>query len=217
MKSLNRRQLINRSALAGVAGLFALSSKGSPLNCDLGTPAQVEGPFYPISDQLDKDNDLTFVKNRNQQALGEVIFLSGVVKDQNCNIVPGALVEIWQAGHNGKYSHPGDPNPNPIDPNFQYWGRCLTNQKGEYTFKTILPGEYPATSTWSRPPHIHFKVHLRGFEELTTQMYFAGHSLNVKDRILQSLSLEERRKVIVDFKKENGLKRGSFDIVLQGI
>ena len=120
--------------------------------------------------------------------------------------------------HTGKYNHPSDPNPAKLDPNFQYWGQTTTNEKGEYFFKTIIPGAYPATNTWTRPPHIHFKVNLRGYNELTSQLYFKGHKLNRTDRILQSLTKEGRDNVIVDFVKgDDGKKTGAFNISIKSI
>lgn len=210
-----RRDLF-RTSLLSLGALSLLPKSAIASSCGL-TPAQTEGPFYPIEDQLDKDSDLTFVKNKNQRALGEVIILKGVVQDDQCRPVKDALVEIWQACASGKYNHPGDPKPAKLDPNFQYWGRCLTNHKGEYQFKTVIPGQYQATSTWMRPAHIHFKVHRRGYEELTSQLYFKGDKYNESDRILQSLSRDDQKNVIVDFKKpEVGPKVGQFNITIRG-
>ncbi|MCO4794070.1 MAG: hypothetical protein KC493_10175 [Bacteriovoracaceae bacterium] len=209
---LSRRKLLSRTLAAGGAAL--IGGKALAKSCGI-TPDQTEGPFYPIVDQEDKSNDLTHVKGRSQRAKGEVAILKGIVQDEFCKPIQGAMVEIWQACESGKYSHPSDPNPAQLDPNFQYWGQAITNAKGEYSFKTIVPGAYPADSTWVRPPHIHFKVHLRGFEELTSQLYWKGHPLNKKDRVLQSLSNKERKLVLVDFKDINGIQVGDFNISLK--
>lgn len=218
MKQLSRRNLILKS-LIGAGGLAVASKdlKAAMQSCGL-TPAQTEGPFYPIEDQKDKDNDLTFVNGKTQKAKGKVVILTGVVQDDQCRPVENALVEIWQACETGKYNHPGDPNPAKLDPNFQYWGRAVTNAKGEYSFKTIRPGHYQATSTWVRPAHIHLKVHRRGYEELTTQVYFKNDPYNNGDRILQSLSLSERKNVIVDFKKmPHQEDTGEFNITITSL
>ncbi|TNF31830.1 MAG: hypothetical protein EP319_01075 [Deltaproteobacteria bacterium] len=209
---ISRRSLLSKVLLASGAALT--SSKVLAQSCGL-TPEQTEGPFYPIQDQDDKNNDLTRVKGKIMSATGQIAILNGIVQDDMCRPVKGAMVEIWQACHTGKYNHPSDPNPAKLDPNFQYWGQAITNEKGEYSFKTIVPGAYPADNTWIRPPHIHFKVHLRGYEELTSQLYWKGHPLNKKDRILQSLPKEERDRVIVDFKDINGTQYGTFNISLK--
>lgn len=202
---MNRRDILKKS----IVGLGMLGSSGAALAnvCRL-TAAQPEGPFYPENDQFDKDNDLTTVAGRNGVALGEVVILKGRVLDDLCHPVEGAMVEIWQAAASGKYNHSRDPNPAKLDPNFQYWGQAITNADGEYSFKTIKPGAYPAGGSWVRPPHIHLKVHLRGYEELTTQVYFAEEKvLNQKDRLLQSLSAEDQKNLIVEFKKSSHAPR----------
>lgn len=218
-EKLNRRKLLGSTFAVGAGIALAGVAKADETlrACGL-TPAQTEGPFYPIEDQLDKNTDLTFVDGRRARALGKVVYLKGIVQDEFCRPVKGALVEIWQACHTGKYNHPSDPNTAKLDPNFQYWGQTTTNEKGEYFFKTIIPGAYPATNTWMRPPHIHFKVNLRGYNELTSQLYFKGHPLNSKDRILKSLSQAERERVLVDFAKaEDGKVTGQFNISIKSI
>jgi len=218
---MKRRDLMKKTLTTlGAASTAAFSIRGIQASSGSCKPiaTQPEGPFYPIADQFDKDNDLTKVQGKLVSAKGEVVVLQGIVLDEACKPVKGALVEIWQACETGKYNHPGDPNTAVLDPNFQYWGRAVTNEKGEYSFKTIKPGAYRANATWVRPPHIHLKVHLRGFEELTTQVYFAGESLNQTDRILQSLSKSDISDVTVSFKKENAKHpTGNFNITLTGL
>lgn len=205
--TISRRKLLKFSALTSglaAASSFALPSElkaqaGSCLNQI--TPPQTEGPFYPVHDQLDKDNDLTRIPGRGRlRADGQVVYVTGQVVDEHCRPIQSALVEIWQACKSGRYNHHADPNRAPLDPNFQYYGKVVTDRAGRYIFKTIIPGAYPASQGWVRPPHIHFKVARLGYHELTTQMYFAGHALNVKDRILMALPPNDRRKVVVDFK-----------------
>jgi protocatechuate 3,4-dioxygenase beta subunit len=109
--------------------------------------------------------------------------------------LPGASVEIWQACANGRYNDSRDPNPAPRDPDFQGWGRVVTDDQGAFRFTTIKPGAYPTDPNdptgWIRPPHIHFKVRAPGAPVLITQMYFAGEALNDRDEIL----LDVRRSV----------------------
>ena len=216
MTDLNRRNLIRSTVLA--AGTLGVSFSTLANSCDI-TATQPEGPFFPENDQKDKDNDLTQVAGSRRLALGEVVLIKGVVKNQDCKPIKGALVEIWQACESGKYNHSGDPNNAALDPNFQYWGRAITNERGKYIFKTIKPGEYQATSTWVRPPHIHMKVHLRGHQELITQVYFKENKrLNDLDRLLNSVSPKEREHLTVDFKKNAaGHRVGTFNITLNAL
>ena len=212
-----RRKLLQGSA--GILGMLASGSvfaKTIATACGL-TPAQTSGPFYPIHSQPDTDNDLTQVNGSTRTALGEVVHIYGMVQDEACKPVPGAWVEIWQACASGRYNHPSDTNPAPIDPDFQYWGKCVTDANGEYHFTTVKPGAYPASETWMRPPHIHFKVHKLGFMELTTQMYFAGEPLNDQDDILKQVPSTSRSSVIVEFGVESGgeIGRGRFDMTIR--
>lgn len=164
--------------------------------CD-ATPTQPLGPFYPISDQADKNKDLTIVDGKTEMASGTIIYLSGIVTDQNCDPVPNVAVEIWQACATGRYNHPADAdNESPLDHNFQYWGIAITNSEGAYDFKTIIPGHYWAGPGWIRPPHIHFKVHGKRIRELVTQMYFAGNQYNDGDRILREIPEDQRDSVV---------------------
>jgi protocatechuate 3,4-dioxygenase beta subunit len=211
----SRRSFVKSAlALGALVATEFLKPASVPAACAL-TPPETEGPFYPLNFPLDKDNDLTFLKNQPQKAQGEVIWVQGRVQDEACQPVPGALVEIWQACTTGRYNHPGDRNPAKLDPNFQYWGKATTNEKGEYSFKTIKPGSYPVSWFWTRPPHIHFTVHSRGHSELTTQMYFAGEPLNRKDRLFRDHTPEEQAQCLVSFRRVKNVPVGIFNLTLK--
>ncbi|MEE9345861.1 MAG: protocatechuate 3,4-dioxygenase [Methylococcales bacterium] len=165
--------------------------------CRQTTPQQTEGPFYPVTKYYsDDDWNLTHVRGHKNSARGTPIVVEGTVQDQCLIPVENAVVEIWQACASGRYKHPGDRSENALDPNFQYWGFTKTDEKGHYLFYTIEPGHYAVNDTWTRPPHIHFKIHQRGFGELTTQLYFQGHPLNADDLILRKIPEDERVRVI---------------------
>jgi len=217
---MNRRNLL-KLGLASAGGLLALrNAEAQTLACkEALTPAQTKGPFYPVVDQLDKDADLVQVQGHSAAAQGQVILVEGIVTDQACAPVAGILVEIWQACESGRYNHPSDPNTAPLDPNFQYWGKAITDAQGKYKFRTILPGAYPADTDWMRPPHIHFRISGKGYRELITQMYFAGEALNSKDLILQDLTPEQQAQVIVDVAPKAGSPHpvGVFNIQIEKI
>jgi protocatechuate 3,4-dioxygenase beta subunit len=143
---------------------------------------------------------MTRVKGRSEVAKGEKIRLRGRVVDSRTGAaISGAMVEFWQACASGRYNHPKDPNTAPLDPHFQYWAQVRSDEEGQFALLTIKPGAYPADDSWIRPPHIHVKVHKEGYPSLTTQLYFAGESLNESDQILQRLGPEQRSLVTVDF------------------
>jgi len=238
-QDVSRRQFFQKTMLVtgGVAGMV-INKTGLGAVCGL-TPSQTEGPFYPEVEP-DRDNDLTNIKTGAPIAAGRVLYIEGVVSDIQCNPVRDAVVEIWQASNRGRYNHTGDKNnPSPLDPNFQYWGRMVTNSEGKYWFKTILPGDYQASATWTRTPHIHYKALRRGFRDLTTQLYFSGLTLsesveqdrelkarltrlNSRDLILQNLNAEEQKKVVapLSYIKTNAPSdslRCQFDIALVSV
>ena len=224
-----RRELLTKTLLstlsltlfAKVFGRTALAQAGA---CELGaTPKQGTGPFYPTDhlphDVIDNDADLVTLEGNSNQAKGKVVFVTGRIMSDQCLPVSGALVEIWQACAAGKYNHPADMNPAPLDPNFQYWGKSFTDANGHYRFRTIIPGAYPASQDWDRPPHIHFKISCAGYTELITQMYFKNNPLNETDLILQSLKKSEQKKLIVEFRNHANqiFPVGEFNIQIQKI
>ena len=164
------------------------------------TPHDSEGPYYPIEKQSDLDNDLTTVKGKSKSAKGEVLYLTGVVSDDNGNPQSGVIVEIWQTDANGLYRHPRDRSKGSRDPFFQYWGRAQTDKEGKFSFKTIIPGKYQP-----RPPHIHFKVWENEKEVLTSQMYIVTGKNNASN-------INELLKLIVTQNKDQEYS-GFFRIV----
>lgn len=155
------------------------------------TPAQTEGPFYPVRLPADSDADLL----RNGQAnypAGKPVWLSGQVTDLDGKPLRGASVEIWQADHDGHYHHPGDGGR--ADPRFQGFGRLVVDGEGRYRFRTIEPVPYSG-----RAPHIHVKVKLGPRELLTTQVYVAGHPGNERDMLWRRLDAFDRAALTVPF------------------
>ena len=185
------------------------------------TPPQTQGPFYPVADQPDKDTDLTQVTGKTGKALGQVVVIRGNVEDTACRPVSGALVEIWQACASGRYNNATDTNPAALDPAFKYWGETFTDQAGNYSFKTVEPGAYPADTNWIRPPHVHFKVSRLGYKELVTQLYFKGNPLNDQDLILKDVPAASHDSVVIDFHSSPEIEPdslvGIFDITIQKV
>lgn len=209
---ITRRHMVQ----ASLAGLAVLTGKALAEN-KAATPVQTEGPFFPTRDQADKDTDLTLIEGHTERALGEVVEISGQVLDEAGQPIADALVDVWQANTHGRYAHERDPNPAPLDENFQGWARITTDAEGRWRIRTIKPGPYPVGEGWSRPPHVHFKVARRGFIELTTQMYFAGEALNDIDRLLQRVPEAERAGLVVAFaaRGDDAPPLGHFEIVLR--
>jgi protocatechuate 3,4-dioxygenase beta subunit len=166
---LRRRGLIVAST--GLAGSSALGPGWTSAAVSALTPAQTEGPFYPVRLPDDRDADLVRVTGSDAAALGVVTHVQGRVLDRAGQPMGGITVEIWQCDANGRYRHPRDRRAREQDPGFQGYGRAITDAAGGYRFRTIRPVAYPG-----RTPHIHFKLGIARVELLTTQMYVAGDS-----------------------------------------
>jgi len=182
------------------------------------------GPVFGESDVHELDADLTRNARRNGEPLGERIIVTGRVLDESGRPVRNALLEVWQANAAGRYIHKKDQHDAPLDPNFNGFGRVLTDADGAYRFTTIKPGAYPWRNhhnAW-RPPHIHFSVFGRNFHSrLVTQMYFPGDPLLAFDPIYQGIPDEAARKRLIShFDQDTTTPEWAlgyhFDIVLAG-
>jgi len=185
--------LSRRDVLAMLAVLTA-SSLGSPGRAAAQTglqrtPGQILGPFYPLT-PLPATSDLTRVPGRPGRAQGQILNVMGKVLNLAGEPVRNATLEVWQANAQGRYSHPSDPNPAPLDPNFDGAAVLRTDGDGAYRFKTIMPAAYPTGPNTMRPAHIHFQVSGRD-DRLVTQMYFAGDRYNATDPFLNTAGRKE--------------------------
>jgi protocatechuate 3,4-dioxygenase beta subunit len=174
------------------------------------TPAQAEGPYYPV--HLPADSDFDLLRNGSAAPYrGTVAWVEGQVSDTQGRPLAGAVVEIWQCDADGHYHHPGDGGL--ADPAFQGYGRVSAGADGRYRFRTLRPAPYSG-----RTPHIHVKVGLGGRERLTTQLYVRGDPGNARDGLWRSLRDERDRDALtVAFEpggpERDGL-RAQFPIVI---
>lgn len=147
---LGRRSLV----LAGLACL------ASPLFAQCRrTPADALGPYYAKVGGITPD---LCVRDRSPG-----IVVSGrVAAFPECRPVAGAMIEIWHADERGSYSRSGGAGP-ADDPACLLRGNVRSGDDGAYSFRTLMPGEYPR-----RPRHIHLRVSAPGFRTLVTQIYF---------------------------------------------
>jgi protocatechuate 3,4-dioxygenase beta subunit len=152
---------------------------------DAPTIAQTEGPFFtpdtPLKQDLAADSPS-----------GERITVAGYVVDGRCQPVPKALIEIWHADENGAYDNRG----------YKLRGHQFSDDAGRWWFTTIVPAAYPG-----RTRHYHFKVQKPGGRVLTTQLYFPGEPLNLRDRIFDD-------RLLMSVSEAADGKFGRFDFVL---
>ncbi len=128
-----------------LAGLYpgessAQRSEQKPPACEPTTPDSL-GPFYEPNAPM-------------RTSVGEGYTLSGEVKSAtDCSPIPGARVELWLAGPDGRY-------------NDEHRATVLTDRSGDFLFQSNFPPKYT-----NRPPHIHIRVTAPGHKTLVTQHY----------------------------------------------
>jgi protocatechuate 3,4-dioxygenase beta subunit len=202
----NRRRVLLAAATWLLASGARAATRLEP------TPAQSAGPFYPTEPPLDDDQDLTRVRGASGLAQGRITDLSGRLLDRNGRPIPSTRIEIWQCDATGRYHHPLDRG-GPRDPNFQGFGRTVTDAEGRYRFRTIRPVPYP-----SRTPHIHIAVFPPGEPPFITQLYVRGEPRNASDWLFDRIPPERRPRVLADFipVQRDGVElAANFDLILE--
>lgn len=182
---MSRRQIL-AMALAGSGLALCGATRAALAQALKRTPGEILGPFYPVLRSMEKSADLTSIPGKPGRAAGQIIYVMGRVVNVQGQPIRGARIELWQANTHGRYTHPSDTNPAPLDPSFEGFAAQDTDSEGRYRFKSIKPGAYPATGNWMRPPHLHFEVTGK-VNRTITQMYFPGEPLNDKDLLLQNI------------------------------
>lgn len=159
---MDRKNFIINSSLSA----FALTIFGSitkeangQFKGDCDTTNDILGPFY--RPEAPVRADLTY-----EGLSGTRIVLKGKVFKSDCiTVLKDALVEIWHCNTEGEYDNESNE--------FRQRARLYTNDNGEYSFTTILPGKYLNGELY-RPSHIHYRVTEKNSKELISQIYFKG-------------------------------------------
>jgi protocatechuate 3,4-dioxygenase alpha subunit len=167
------------------------------------TASQTAGPFWHMID-FPEWADLLRADGPNAGAAGDRIILTGRITDGDGAVVPDAMVEIWQAGADGRY-----------DSGFHGFGRCATDADGVYRFVTLKPGAVAGPGNSTQAPHITIAIFARGLMAgVTTRAYFAGDALLADDPVLALVQQARRSTLIAREQDEAGIWR--LDIRLQG-
>ena len=133
---------------------------------DCDTTNDILGPYYRPNAPF--RSDLTY-----EGLPGARIVLMGKVFKSDCKtVLKDALVEIWHCNTEGEYDNDSKE--------FRQRASLNTNDNGEYSFTTILPGKYLDEGLY-RPSHIHYRVTEKNSKELISQIYFKGDPYIAKD------------------------------------
>lgn len=205
-----------RRRLVLLAPLIALLPRAAGAAPELSaTPRQALGPFYPLRPDPAAGNDLGVAagpERAGSRPQGTPLTIVGRVLDTGGRPQPGVLLEIWQTNAYGRYHHPHDDSPRPLDPRFRGYGRATTDPDGGYRFVTIEPIAYPG-----RTPHVHFRLSRAGRELLVTQMYLPGAAGagNDRDGLFMSVRDPAARQALVGVRQPEAAETLRFDIVLE--
>lgn len=155
--------------LAGCGILFGTAEdEAARAICVNTTPPDMLGPYFiENAPQVDRIYPADYP--------GETLIVSGTVFDADCNPLPGAIVEVWQADSTGEYD---------FSDQFIGRGQVITDENGFYQFETIVPGRYEP-----RPPHIHYRISHPDAPTLVTQLYFSDTvSPGIPDELITSIT-----------------------------
>jgi protocatechuate 3,4-dioxygenase alpha subunit len=181
------------------------------------TPSQTVGPYLHIglTQGAYGAHEIFSATLADPGLPGTHVRIEGRVFDGEGNVVPDAVIEIWQADAAGRYAHPADGRLLASN-SFRGFGRCPTDKDGGYAFDTVKPGSVPGPGNNTQAPHINVGVFSRGLlKRLFTRIYFSGDPANAADPILALVPADRRDTLLA---KPDAAKPGLFrlDIHLQG-
>jgi protocatechuate 3,4-dioxygenase, alpha subunit len=178
------------------------------------TSSQTVGPFFaPALLREDARRNVLI----QPETIGKHIRIEGYVLDGDGLPVPDAMVEIWQANAHGRYNHPTDLGPAPLDASFLGFGRSGTAEDGSYWFETIKPGSVPFDRERMQAPHICVTVFSRGLlNHVVTRLYFEDEPANSSDPVLLCVPPERRATLLARRESVGAVELYRFDIILQG-
>ena len=155
------------------------------------TPSQTVGPYLAIGLPWPDGPDVV------PEGTPGRIRLYGQVLDGAGEPVPDALIETWQADPEGRFGA-----------GFRGFGRCPTNDDGEWEIFTVKPGPLGD----EQAPHIDVSVFARGMlNRCVTRIYFADED-NRGDPVLEAVP-EQRRSTLLAQPGDDGYR---FDVRVQG-
>lgn len=131
---------LTATAVLAAALLAAAAVAPAAPGCPPTRPDEI-GPFYRPNAPV-------------RSKIGSGYVLSGTVRSSvDCRPIPGARIEVWQAGPGGDYDD-------------AHRATIFADGTGRYRLETDFPPPY-----LRRPSHIHILVDARGFAGLITQHY----------------------------------------------
>ena len=145
-----------------------------------GTPRTIEGPLYVAG--APESVGFARMDDGSESDTLDTLYIEGVVKDTDGNVIEGAKVEIWHANGLGTYSFFDKRQSE-----FNLRRTIIADNAGHYLAQTTMPVGYgcpPEGTTQAllnklgrhgnRPSHVHYFVSAPGYRKLTTQFNIEG-------------------------------------------
>jgi protocatechuate 3,4-dioxygenase alpha subunit len=172
--------------------------------------SQTVGPFFSIGLQHLNRADLVA-----PGISGTTITIRGQILDGDQQPVPDALLEIWQADADGKFSENKYEAEGGAALPFTGFARIPTDAEGRFEFRTIKPGCVGDAGDNMQAPHIAVFVFMRGLlKPLYTRIYFSGEQANDADPVL-GLVPAARKPTLIAGKEPSG-NLFCWNVILQG-
>jgi hydroxyquinol 1,2-dioxygenase len=171
-----RQEFILLSDVLGLSMLVTAQNNAKPAGC---TEATVFGPFYVEGAPL-VDNGADIANG----AKGAPCYVSGQVRGIGGEVVPGAVIDVWQSDDEGFYDV---QKPSAKGHEHRARARLRSDANGGFHFRSILAQHYPiphdgpvgemlealGRHPW-RPAHLHFLIEAPGYERLITHVFRNG-------------------------------------------
>ena len=187
------------------------------------TPSQTVGPFYAYGltpkgrAKWDPNGHYSWKETIGDNlvtpdVVGDRIRIEGGIYDGDGKPIPDAMLEIWQADGNGRYSNePGSRRLS--NAAFKGHGRSACDKDGIFSFDTVKPGA-GRRSRRQGAGAAYRGLHLRARHAAASlyRLYFDGEAANATDPVLNLVPADRRGTLIA--KKEGAVWR--WDVHMQG-
>lgn len=162
---------------------------------DCATSTDILGPYFRKN--APRRHHITLELDHQEIPIKVV----GQILGADCKTpISGAEVNVWHCDNKGKYDMTSKA--------YKCRGRIITNENGEYWYKTFVPPPYG-----KRPKHIHYLIDKApGYERLVTQLYFKGDD-RIKSNNWIKYEWDERR-ILDIYKNEEDMTEVRLDLYL---
>lgn len=200
-----RQEWILLSDVLGVSMLVDAINTRRPAGATENT---VLGPFH-VENAPEREPGATI----SDDGKGEPLVVSGRVVDIDGKPVAGAVVDTWQASHDGFY----DNQQPDVQPEHNLRGIFRTDAEGRFRYRTIKPCHYGIPDDGPvgklleglnrgnvRPAHLHYIISAPGYETVTTHIFVKGDPYLDQDAVFGV-----KQSLIVDVDRQDDATKAS--------